>query len=189
MSYDVTCYRSKIGRPDAEEAEMLMELDEHGEHVLKPSADANDKIKITQALLDFNPRLENFDFDFDEIAKLQGISVDEAKRQFSHIELNPPEGDFAIQITVSDHDVWISFPYWYKGQELTEVFTRVHAYTTIINEVAGYYVYDPQTGRAFDPKVEDFDGQAIYAKMTQKVDELKAEQTQLVQKKPWWKFW
>jgi hypothetical protein len=51
-----------------------------------------------------SPRLQPFKFDYPKIAKSMEISEQQAREQWKHVELNPPEGDAAIQITVcGDH--------------------------------------------------------------------------------------
>lgn len=149
MSYDIYCYKSQLGRPDIEEAQSVIEADEEGD-----SESANDpkiKLLIAKALIDFNPRLESFEFDFEEIAKLQGTSVDEVKEEFDHIELNTPEGDLATQITIFNNSVSIMVPYWYSGDTADAVFNKIIAYTKIIRDTAGYFVYDPQSETVYDP--------------------------------------
>ena len=185
MSYDLYCYKSQLDRPDLEEAQTAMEVDEDNE----VEADPETKLKIAKALLDYNPRLESFEFDFEEIAKLQGTSVKEAKEKFDHIELNTPEGDLATQITIFDNNVSITVPYWYSGDKAEDVFKKVTDYTKIIRQTAGYFVYDPQTENVYDPLTQDFDGLAVYQSMTGQVEQLSNEQGASTNKKPWWKFW
>ena len=185
MSYDIYCYKSKLDRPDLEEAQAAIEIDEDEEVVSDPET----KLKIAKALIDYNPRLESFEFDYEEIAKLQGTSVDEAKEAFDHIELNTPEGDLATQITIFDNNVSISVPYWYSGDKATEVFNKISNYTKIIRQTAGYFVYDPQIDKVFDPLTENIFGLDVYKSMTEQVEKMKTEQPEIKSNKPWWKFW
>lgn len=185
MSYDIYCYKSELCRPDIEEAQMALEVDDETETYSDPET----KLKIAKALIEFNPRLESFDFDFKEIAKLQGTAIDEAKKEFSHIELNPPDGDLAIQIIIFDNNVSITVPYWYSGEKEVEVFNKISEYTKIIRQTAGYFVYDPQSDEVFDPLVDNIFGQDIYQDMNEKVEISQSEETQKKEKKPWWIFW
>jgi len=75
MSYDLYCYKSKLGRPDLEEAQAVIEVEEDEEND-DVQSDPETKLKIAKALMDFNPRLESFEFDYNEIAKLEGTTVD-----------------------------------------------------------------------------------------------------------------
>ncbi len=187
MSYDLYCYKSILGRPDLEEAQNVIEVDEEDENDVQ--SDPKTKLKIATALVNFNPKLESFDFDYDEIAKMQGTNVEEAKEKFDHIELNTSEGDLATQITIFDNNVSITIPYWYSGDKAKEVFDKVSEYTKIIRQTAGYFVYDPQTENVYDPTTKSFDGLAVYTSMTGEVERKKTEQVNKVDKKPWWKFW
>lgn len=73
------------------------------------------------------------------------------RSRFHHIELNTPDGDLAIQMTVYDNHVYINVPYWYKGEQARELFQYLISYIKIISETAGYFVFDPQIGEVFDP--------------------------------------
>src|SRR5262249_42183909 len=104
MSYDLYCYRPASGIPDVREAQSIVEAinaaEEAGD---SPPASSDLRERIAIALIEHNPRLERFDFDYTKIAESQKISEDEARLRYQHAELNPPEGDLAIQLTVS-HD-------------------------------------------------------------------------------------
>ena len=185
MSYDIYCFKSKLDRPDLEEARAAIEVDEDEEVVSDPET----KLKIAKALIDYNPRLECFEFNYDEIAKLQDTSVDEAKEAFGHIELNTPEGDLATQITIFDNNVSITIPYWYSGDKAREVFDKIYDYIKVIRQTAGYFVYDPQIDKVFDPLIENIFELDIYQTMTGQVEKMKTEETTVKNNKPWWKFW
>ncbi len=185
MSYDLYCYKSQLGRPDLNEAQAVIEAEEDEDEQSDPAT----KLKIAKALLDFNPRLESFEFDYNAIAELQKISMDEAKEQFDHIELNTPEGDLATQITIFANNVSITIPYWYSGDKAKMVFDNVNEYTKIIRKTAGYFVYDPQTENVYDPTITNFESLNVYTSMTGEVEKLKTENTETTNKKPWWKFW
>jgi hypothetical protein len=81
----------------------------------QPRIQSRIKSGLEKALTEYNPRLERFDLDYSEIAKLEKITIDEAREKFDYIELNPPEGDLVIQITINDDNVTLTIPYWYKN--------------------------------------------------------------------------
>jgi hypothetical protein len=116
MSYDLYCYRAVSDGPDVAEAEALVEAINAAEEAgdTKPTS-SDTKDRITAALIAHNPRFERFKFDHSKIAESLKISEDEALLRYQHVELNPPEGDLAIQLTVYDYHVFISIPYWYQG--------------------------------------------------------------------------
>ena len=191
MSYDIFCYKSKLGKPDVEEADSVIEADT--DKWSNKDIDATTKLEIVKALTEFNPRLESFDFDFGEIAKLTATTIEEAKKKFDHIEINTPEGDPAIQLTVYDNHVYINVPYWYKGDQARELFRDIKSYIKIIRQTAGYFVFDPQTGQVFDPAENGFDGLGKYLSVSEHIEEIinRQETAKLKTeiKKPWWKLW
>src|SRR5688500_12912460 len=107
MSYDLYCYKSEKDVPDPEEADNLIQIEQIGE---TPS-DLATKEKICAALLKYNPSLERFKLDYEEIAKFDNLTVEEAKKEYNYIELNTPEGELAVQLTIYNRYVHISVPY------------------------------------------------------------------------------
>lgn len=144
------------------------------------------KRSIAVALMEHNPRLVEFRLDHNEIARLQKITVEEARARWNHIELNAPDGDLKVQLTVFWDHVDLSIPYWYTGAKADAVFKQLVGYLRVIRRVAGFFVYDPQTGRAFDPDIEDFGTPEEYEGIAENLPAIIA---QGVPKKPWWKFW
>ena len=189
MSYDIFCYRSKLGTPDEDEASSVIDSD--NDDWVKRDRDASGKLSLVKALQEHNPRLQAFDFDYGEIAKLTASTIEEAKNKFDHIELTPSEGDLAIQLTVFDNHVHINSPYWYQGDQAKKLFTEITSYIKVIRDTAGYYVYDPQTGEVFDPAKDSFDGLAKYLSVSEHMDEIVGNSvpSPSPKKKPWWKFW
>lgn len=183
MSYDIYCYKSKLGKPDLAEAKNLIEIEEDTEAI----PDSGTKSKLAAALTEYNPRLENFKFDYEEIAELQGITTDEARKAFSHIELNTPENDLATQITLFENSVYISVPYWYSGDKQTEVFRKISDYLKIIRQTAGFFVYDPQTENVYDPLTENIF--EFGEKAATQVEKTTIKPLTGSGRKPWRKFW
>ena len=188
MSYDLYCYRAASGVPNVAEAEALVEAINAAEEAgdTKPTS-SDTKERITAALIEHNPRFERFKFDFSKIAESLKISEDEARLRYQHIELNPPEGDLAIQLTVYDDHVFISIPYWYQGSRADQVFSQLSEYIRVIRETAGFFAYDPQTGIAFDPRQTHLREHQQYDKVVRDLPKIAAEA--IKSGKPWWKFW
>ncbi|NNV56084.1 hypothetical protein [Limnovirga soli] len=86
MSYDIFLYKSKIGRPDEDEAEAVVgaDTDKWAEKETNPQI----KLSIVKALTENNPRLQAFDFHYGDISKLSVETIDEEKSKFDHIEIN-----------------------------------------------------------------------------------------------------
>jgi len=186
MSYDFYCYRSSSGVPSAAEAEAFVEAANAAEETGTDNTTASGtKEKLTTALLQHNPRLEAFQFNFAGIAESQKISEEEARSRYQHIELNPPEGDLAIQLTISDNQVFISIPYWYTGDAAAKVFSQCSEYLRVIRRTAGFLAYDPQTGSAFDPEQTGLTDQEQYEKTVRGLPAITAQ----AKRKAWWKFW
>ena len=146
MSYDLYCFKPSSSTPSLEEAQAVIEAEE----VLgQPEVDSarETKRRIADALMQHNPRLQELDFNYAQIAKTMNISEEEARAQWTHVELNPPEGDSAIQITVFGDHVSINTPYWYSGPDADKVFRQLMNYLRVLKRTAGYFVFDPQKDR------------------------------------------
>jgi len=186
MSYDLYCYRPSSDVVNLAEAEAFIDqfnaAEENGEHHNDSSQLRED---IVAALVQHNPRLERFSFDYGKIAESLKTSVEEARARFQHVELNPPEGDLAIQLIVHGDLVTINVPYWYSDNRADEVFSTLNAYLRVIRKTAGLFVYDPQTGVAFDPAVTPLNVRQYDETMREIPKIAAAAKT----KKPWWKFW
>jgi len=185
MSYDIYCYKSELGKPDVEEARSLIEVDE--ERLVPARTEL--KESIANALIEFDPTLEKFEFDYEVIAKQRNITLDEAKIQYSHIELNTQLDALSVQIEIFDNNVAISTPYWYSGDEAKSTFAKIDEYTKVIYRIAEYFVYDPQTDKAFNPLISHLTDISTYTETTEKVRQIGNELRRTPEKKPWWKFW
>ncbi len=102
------------------------------------------KRAIANALMKTDPVLEVFQFGFEQIAKFQNISVEEAKLRWRHMEFNGPEDGPGIQITLFDDGASLSVPYWHKDKKAKAVFVQLWEYLKVIQRVGGYQIYDPQ---------------------------------------------
>ncbi len=187
MSYDIYCFRRSSVTPSLEEAQAVVESEEALERP-EDEAARQTKQRIVRALMDHNPRLQPFEFDHAEIAKSMNISERQAREQWKHVELNPPEGDPAIQITVFGDHVSIDIPYWYTGAEADAVFNRLADYLRVLKRSAGYFAFDPQTDRIFDPDKEGLGDHESYERVVRGMPAMGEKMAQQL-KKPSWKFW
>lgn len=160
MSYDLYCYRSKLGKPNEAEAESVIEAD--NDKWTKKEKSSAMKLAIVKALIAYNPRLEAFDFHYGDIAKLTVSTIEQEKNKFDHIEINHPEDDVAMRILVYDNHVYITVPYGERGQRAKQIIDYIKAYIKIIRDAAGYFISDPQTGQVYDPKETEYDGLGKY---------------------------
>jgi hypothetical protein len=138
--------------PNSAEAQTLIESDS-GASQWNDEEARHLRQKITETLLKHNPRLKPF-----------GLNNENA----NHVELNPPKDDLVIQITVYWDHVFLTIPYWYSGAKAHEVFGQLSAYLRVIREAVGFFAYDPQTSRAFDPLTESVGNSTLYEQITNK---------------------
>jgi len=109
MSYDLYCYRSTLGIPDAQEAQGVVESIKAAEEAgITSLSDSGAKERLAAALISHNPRLRRF-----------------AQQPLKHIELNPPEGDLAVQFLIYDDHVDITVPLLVRRQSSRSAFCSV----------------------------------------------------------------
>jgi hypothetical protein len=188
MSYDFYSFRSASGQPSPEEAQQVI-LGEEKETFRDDPEAREVKEKIAAALLQINPRLERFQFDYSKIAASRKISEEQARARFNSIELNTPKDDLAVQISIFWDHVSFSIPYWYKDAKGDQVFAQLLAYLKAVKETSGFFAYDPQSDRAFDPLVEGLmSDSSEYKRISTNLPAIIAQGLP-PRKKPWWKFW
>jgi len=140
VSYDLYLFRPAAGIDPLEQVRELVEEEpEPGE----PSAEAEGrKAALVEALRGITPSLERFVFDYELIAREDGITVEEAKKAFRHVELNGADDD-GVQIVVHDEWATIHLPFWSRGCAADEAFERIAAYIGAARQ-QGYACFDPQ---------------------------------------------
>ena len=177
MSYDLYCYRSSSNVPNVKEAQDVIESLNADEEAGRNSAAPSEiKERVVAALMQHNPRLERFQFDYRAIAEADNIPEAEARTKYRHVELNPPEGDLAIQLVVYDDHVFVTIPYWY-GRDTDRVFSSILGYLHSVRKTAEYFVYDPQTDKAFDPESTSVLDHSEYDRVMKRIPEIVAAAT------------
>lgn len=185
MSYDLYCYKSISGKVDLNEAIELTQIDDENEYEI----DIETNIQIVLALLEFDNKMEGFDFDKEEINKLLSSNPDQIREELAYIELSTIDGDFALNIAFEGKIITISTPYWYEGAKAQEVFNKINEYLKIINNCADYFVYDPQSDQVFNPKYDNLLGPDIYINTKSQFESYIEQNSNTNEKKAWWKFW
>lgn len=145
------------------------------------------KRNLADRLLRANPDFEEFAFGFAEIANAYGCTESEARERFRHIELNGPDDDNGIQITLYDDSADIAVPYWHDSDAAHCVFEEVWQYLTILAEHGGFEVYDPQLDRMLDLANDRGEVTMTYSRVMDQVGKTLGSRDDT--KKPWWKFW
>ena len=185
MTYDLYSYRHSTKTPSTEEAISVISSEE--DSTFRDDKEAREiKEKIAGLILELNPKLERFQIDYEQVCKTQDISMEEARARLNHIELNPLDGDLAVQLTIYWDHVCLTFPYWYAGPQQEAVFELALGYLRAIRKAEGFFAYDPQTDVAFDPGELHFLDRSSYSRIINNLPQILAQGEA---KQPWWKFW
>jgi hypothetical protein len=145
MSYDLYLFKPRVGIDPLETIEELFSEESDEINPGLPNLEKESrKRSIANALINLNPQLEIFPFGFRELAEMEGISEDEAKIKFRHLELNGADDGNGIQITLYDDAADVTVPYWHSGAEAEKVFNEIWSYLKIIESESGFVAYDPQ---------------------------------------------
>lgn len=185
MSYDIYLFEVKEGENALKKAESILTSESEELNLGEPDQDKEKRKQMLKfALIEKNPKLQKFDFGFEEIAKIEGISTEEAKVRFRHLELNGPEDGNGIQIMLYDDLATVTVPYWHEVEEAKKVFEEIWTYLEVIQDKAGYVIYDPQLERILKLSTDFADSLSSYARV---VEHIRAGCNK--GKKPWWKFW
>ncbi len=128
------------------------------------------KRKVADALITHNPKLEISKFGYEAIARLEKISVQEARLKYRHLELNETEDDCnGIQITVFDEEASVTVPYWHEDDKAEDTFRKIWSYLEIICRETGYLIYDPQIDQVIEPSAGFETALACYADFMRKM--------------------
>ena len=188
MSYDLQLL------PRDRAAELLQRYDEQDADSLEinpgPMVPEREewKRRLKDALIAEDPRLSEFPRNFQEIARLEGITEDRARVRYRDIELNLPEEDSTgIQVSIFDDTAFVAIPYWHQGTAAaTQVFRQVWRYLEILESVGTLSTHDPQLERMLN-LASDFEAVVDrYLGVAGRIPEIIA---QVQPKRPWWKFW
>ncbi len=178
MSYDLHFFTPRPGV----DVHDIVEVDEDRARGRRDPKTEAKKRKVAEALLAHDKRLELFKPDFDQVAKLHKMRIDEAYERFRDLELNNTQS--GIQIQLYDDGAALSIPYWHKGDAARRVLDQAWAAIEIVCRETGYEVFDPQLDRIIDVNAFD-DVLATYASATARMEGMVGRAA----KKPWWKFW
>jgi hypothetical protein len=151
MSYDLHLFQPVVGQEPLATAQAQLKVETEVINPGPPDAHAEmRKQQLTRALIAENPALEPYEFGYAEIARSSGISQDEARIRYRHVELNGPENGNGIQITLCDASADMTIPYWHQPPAARQVFDEVWRYLRVLHQSGGFFVYDPQLDRVID---------------------------------------
>jgi hypothetical protein len=189
MSYDLHLFRCAKGADP--EASARASYESGSEDVNPGPGDPRHeehKKQISDALMKVNAALQPFVFDHSEIAQLEQIAVDEARRRWRHIELNGPEDGNGIQINLHDETASLTVPYWHRHESARTVWDEIWRYLRILERDGGFRTYDPQLDRVLDLDADVIPVREMYAQGVTFTDSVAGERN-VSPRKPWWKFW
>ncbi len=145
MSYDLYLLRPESGVDPLETAEKLFSEESEEINLGLPQPEKEkQKRDLADALIKLNPGLEVFPFGFSEIAAMEGITEDDARIKYRHLELNGAEDGNGIQITFYDDSASITVPYWHVGEKARDTFKEIWSYLMLLEKEVGFVTYDPQ---------------------------------------------
>jgi GNAT superfamily N-acetyltransferase len=149
-------YEFRLFRPRAGEAPLVTALRGQTGFPTTPPDPQKEALKrrVADALIAQNSHLRLCHFNFDQIARFEHISAEEARRRHRHLELNGPEDGNGVQIILRDDEATATVPFWHTGEKAAEAFLELWRYLEIIRRETGYLVYDLQIGRMLAP-IED----------------------------------
>jgi hypothetical protein len=186
MSYDLHLFPPEPGIDLAESARASLErdLEDEVDTPVDPAAEER-KRRLTAALQSAVPHLEPFRFDHAEIARVHGISEEQARRSYRHVELNGSD-EVGVQVTLFEDHVTITVPYWHVADRAVQAFREIWACLETLEREAGLRTFDAQ----LDDVVElDRDFETLLAKYAEGVEFTRTLSEPSRRKKPWWKFW
>ncbi len=125
MSYDLLFKRSKTLKP-----------------LTAKQTDA-----LVASLRKIAPGLKPFKFDFPAIAKSLKISLAQARKQFSHVELN--DNKTGIQMMITAKVAEITIPYSLSPRKAKQTFKTIGKIGSQL-VAAGFVCKDPQLGKKID---------------------------------------
>ena len=130
MSYDFIVLHRQPGQSWDEVLEALERLAMEGaDRRLSPAARARAE-RIADRLQAHDPQLERFTSEH-------------------YIELDRPD-DSGVQVSLFEHELGVTVPYWHTGHAARAVMELVWSYLAILEQETGWETYDPQLGRSVD---------------------------------------
>jgi hypothetical protein len=143
--------------------------------------------RLADDLVGLGLGLEEVAKNFAELARATGLTEEEAREQFSGIEINTKElGDAPLQLQLDTVCVCITMPYWEFSPDSQAELQRYWSGILPVLKAHGLVGYDPQR----DVEIRNGGLEEIFSSLqdvrTQTVGAIGAAQEP---KKPWWKVW
>jgi len=193
MSYDLHLLSSRPGGDALRVARALVTQEQEviNPGLPVPAKEAQNR-RLANALVEANPRLEVFEFDYAAIAAQRGVTEEDARARYRHLELNGPEDGNGIQITLYDDTIDITVPYWHQPEAAGRVFEEIWRYLELLEREGGFAIYDPQLDRMLTLTVDRLAVRERYGAVVTQMPQIAAQSTAIQagpRSKPWWRFW
>lgn len=194
MRYDIYLFHGLHLRDPNEIAQLLTEGDYDSLTTEEPrETQEQRKHHVAEALLQADPDLTRFIPDFAKIAQGRGCSEDEARRDFTHIELNGPDDGNRVQIMLFDESITITVGFGNDNMSDFEVWTDFWKYLDVCLPL-GYTAIDGQDNRILNPETdrdpERYAAQQSATPIVSVSPSPPSPPTRLdAPRKPWWRFW
>jgi hypothetical protein len=212
MSYDLYLFPRRAGLDDQELIDAWEQEVEEREELNPGALDAvleERKAALAARLQEALPAFRRQVADYDEVARVLGVSVREARRQYRHIDL---EDDLGVSVALYDTEVAINIPFA-PGDDTSapempqrarhEALRRALAAGGLLQGATGWVVYDPQLERLVDPKVDAREIGTVYHEAASKLPDLltvppepgslagggEAAVPEGAPREPWWRRW
>ena len=192
MSYDLHFIRAESESDIVAAAEASLAAEENGIN-LGPIDATKERRKhaLAEALITADPALSLADFDFPAIAAQEGLTEEEARARFRHLELNNGSEvqTNGIQLTLFDDSASLTVPYWHDAARATAVWSEIWRCVDVLEAVGGFRVYDPQLERPVTRAADAAATLSSYLKGVDFTDTVARRVTESPSRRPWWKFW
>ena len=179
MSYDLYLVRVPPGTSDDDVAALAMAVAESDgpDGPPDPVAEAR-KRALADALCAADPSLVVASPDHAAIAGYEGITVEQARLRYRHLEVYGPPDGHGILVTL--HDDWVSLEMPYgRGDVGTATLLR---YVGVLTRLGGFVAFDPQGPNVVDPAEYGGPRQPTPVGSLAVAPDDKAM-------RPWWRFW
>jgi hypothetical protein len=108
------------------------------------------KMEVSAALKSMFPELEVSRFDYETVASLKEITLEEAKARYRGLQLSNYESDMHVVVDLYDDVALVCLPFGHEPDVAREAFSEIWGYLQIIEQASNYITFDMQLSRRID---------------------------------------
>lgn len=108
------------------------------------------KMEVSTALKSMFPELEVSRFDYETVASLKEITLEEAKARYRGLQLSNYESDLHIVVDLYDDVALVCLPFGHEPDAARAAFTEIWGYLQIVEQASNYVTFDMQLSRRID---------------------------------------